>query len=255
MDARVPQNVHAGVQKNNCCCNIEMRLKQNRSFVIAALRMRAFFTSLEMISAAGLVCIPEYSRYDHWLNQIWGVIVYQSRCRPHDLEHIGFSLYLNRSLSPVPASHFLSQKLASWGWAEAEWGSWAPAAHILYLDNTDQTKSRSSRGWATVCYLVWCGTRDTHGGGERGRQVIQDYSADMSFPWTCYSCSIVFCVKRRVQPHLSAPNSLAPINGAPWTSIHGEIMSSRCLVNANPPPNSRTLKLPFAHFQVCRALQ
>lgn len=67
------------------------------------------------------------------------------------------------------------------------------------------------------------------------RQVIQDYSADMSFPWMCYSFSIVFCARRRVQPHLSAPNSpLAPINGAPWTSIDNEIMSSCCLVNAIP---------------------
>lgn len=100
---------------------------------------------------------------------------------------------------------------------------------------------------------------------ERGRQVIQDYGVDMSFPWTCYSCSIVFCVIRRVQPHLSAPNSpLAPINGAPWTSIDDEIMSSCCLVNAvpphhhqpSPPPSdSHTLKLPLAHFLMCRALQ
>lgn len=155
-------------------------------------------------------------------------------------------------LPPLPQSHLSlhhtsCQKLVSRGWAEGEWESWAPAAHILYLENTDQTQSHSSWGRATVCYLVWCGTQ-THGEGERSRQVIQDYSADMSFPWTCYSCSIVFCVKRRVQPHLSAPNSpLAPISDAPWTSIDDEIMSSCCLVNAIPflrQPHSLSSRFP-----------
>lgn len=162
-------------------------------------------------------------------------------------------------LTKLPESHLSPhhtscQKLVSKGWAEGGRESWATAAQILYLDNTDQTQSHSSWGWATVCYLVWCGTCDTqtHGEGERSRQVIQDYSADMSFPRTCYSCSIVFCVKRRVQPHLSAPNSpLAPINGAPWTSIDDEIMSSRCLVNAIPFFPTATLlssRLPVSRY-------
>lgn len=90
---------------------------------------------------------------------------------------------------------------------------------------------------------------------KRGRQVIQDYGAGVSFLSTCYSCTVVFCVKRRVQPHLSAPNSpLAPINGAPWTGIDDQIMSSCCLVNATVSlfvffrrfsPGSLSVKLPF----------
>lgn len=110
--------------------------------------------------------------------------------------------------------------------------------------------------------VIWsdveCATCRRTAKGERSRQVIQDYSDDMSFPWTCYFCWSVFCVKHRVQTHLSAPNSpLAPINGTPWTSIDDEIMSSRCLVNAIPYflPDSHAPKLPFASFAVCRALR
>lgn len=111
-----------------------------------------------------------------------------------------------------------------------------PAVYCLCLYKRHQTRIHSSWGWV-LCYLVWCGTCDTATYGEGGpsRQVIQDYSTDMSFLRTPHSCPMVFCVKHRVKAHLSAQNSPpAPINGSPWTSIDHEIMSSCCLVNAIP---------------------
>ncbi|CAJ1063037.1 Hypothetical predicted protein [Xyrichtys novacula] len=129
--------------------------------------------------------------------------------------------------------------------------------HVLYLDSRLAAAVEAELLFV-ICSDVECATcRRTAAKGERSRQVIQDYSDDMPFPWTCYFCSGVFCAKHGVQPHLSAPNSpLAPINGAPWTSIDDEIMSSRCLVNAIPYflLDSHAPKLPLASFSVCRAL-
>lgn len=111
-------------------------------------------------------------------------------------------------------------------------GGRKPVSRCKYIVST---QSRSNTAVEALSHsllscLMW-DVRHTR----RGRQVIQDYSADMSFPCTRYSCSNVFCVKHRVQPRLSAPNSsLAPINGSPWTGIDDEIMSFRCLVNAVP---------------------
>lgn len=192
-----------------------------------------------------MVCILDCSRYDHWRRQIQirAVIWRGSRCRPArhretfpfpqpkpPLPHLS-----PRITHPVKKKKKTGQQRMSGEKAEL------PLHTFCILTIQIKHGLTAVWGWAAVCYIVWCGTCDTqkHGEGERGRQVIQDYSADMSFPWTCYSCSIVFRVKCRVQPHLSAPNSpLAPINGAPWTSIDDEIMSSRCLVNAVPffPP-------------------
>lgn len=70
--------------------------------------------------------------------------------------------------------------------------------------------------------------------------------------WMRYSCSVVFCMKRGAQPHLSAANSsLAPIDEAPWTGIDNEIMSSCCLVNAILYFTSAATHLSFC-LHACR---
>lgn len=137
--------------------------------------------------------------------------------------------------------------------------SWALVAHIMHPDNTNQTQSHSSWSWAAVCYLVWCGKCDTqaYGEGERGRQVIQDYSADMSFLWTCYSCSIVFCVKRRG----ATPSVCSKLSSGThqWRTVdqHRRRDNELPFPLSTPSPfsDSHTLKLCFACFLVRRAFQ
>lgn len=187
----------------------------------------------------------------HLWDGSWVIILSGSGCR----SITSFPCTCTTWLSPVASSHIPSHS------GQQRLSRGIVGNHTFCILTTGirhRLAAVEAEALVVISSDVECATCRRTAKGERSRQVIQDYSDDMSFPWTCYFCWSVFCVKHGAQTHLSAPNSpLAPINGTPWTSIDEEIMSSRCLVNAVPYflPDSHAPQLPFASFAVCRALR
>lgn len=120
-----------------------------------------------------MVCILDCSRYDHWRRQIQirAVIWRGSRCRPaRHRETFPFP-------QPKPPRPHLSPRIThpvkrkNWSAEDERRESRAPAAHILYLDNTDQTRTHSGlRLSRCLLYCLMWNVRHAEARRRRARQ-------------------------------------------------------------------------------------